>query len=128
MTLPCCISSANDIDELTAPVVATRVPEVPVPFFLQRDPVVRDVLTVFDKQPDANEEEVVPKEPGALRHVLIEDFNKLVAEPALLLQSPAPARITEHQTSAKFDGPDQEEVNPELSAVFREICDKPCNQ
>ncbi len=128
MMLPWCISSANDIDELTAPVVARRVPEVPVPFFLQRDPVVRDALAVFDKQPDADEEEVVPKEPGALRNILIEDVNELVAEPALLLQSPAPARVTERRTSAKFDGPDREEVNPELFAVFREICDKPGNQ
>jgi hypothetical protein len=46
--LPRRISSANDIVELTAPVVARRVPEVPVPCFLQRDPVVHDALAVFD--------------------------------------------------------------------------------
>ncbi len=66
MTLPCCILSANNIIELTAWVIARRVPEVPVPFFLQRDPIVRDALAVFNKQPDANDEEVVPIEPGAL--------------------------------------------------------------
>jgi hypothetical protein len=85
-TLPCCILSANDIVKLTAPVVARRVQEVP--FFLQRDPVVRDALAVFDKQPDADDKEVVPKEPGALQHVSIYNSYKLVAEPALLLQRP----------------------------------------
>ncbi len=58
--LPHRISSSNDIVELTAPVVARRVL-----FFLCRDPVIRDALAVFDKQPDANNKEVVPKEPQA---------------------------------------------------------------
>ncbi len=94
-TLPHHILSANDIAKLTAPVVARRVLEVPVPFFLQRDPVVHDALAVFDKQPDADNEEVVPKEPGALQHVSIDDANKLVTKPALLLQRPAPAHVAE---------------------------------
>jgi hypothetical protein len=72
----CCISSDNDIVELTAPVVARRVPEVPkVPFFLHRNPVVHDEL---GKQPDADNEEVVPKEPGALQHVLIDELALLL--------------------------------------------------
>jgi hypothetical protein len=104
--LPRCISSTNNIVKLAAPVVARRVPEVPAPFFLQRDPVVCDSLAVFDKQPDANNEEVVPKEPGALQHILSDDAKKLIAKPALLLQRPAPARIAERQTSAEFDGTD----------------------
>ncbi len=74
---PCCILSANNIVKLTAPVVARRVPEVPVPFFLWKDPVVCDALAVFDEQPDANNKEVVPKQPGALQHVLIDDVNSL---------------------------------------------------
>jgi hypothetical protein len=101
--LPCCILSANDIVMLTAPVVARRVPEVPVPFFHQRNPVVRDALAVFNKQPDTNNKELAPKEPGALQHILIENANELVAKPALLIQRPAPARIAVRQTSAKFD-------------------------
>jgi hypothetical protein len=122
-TLPCCISSANDIVELTVPVVARRVPEVP--FFLQRDPVVRDALAVFDKQPHGDNEEVVSKEPGALQHVSVDNAYKLVAEPALLLQRLAAVRFAECCYSAKFDGTDREEVNPELAAIFREFWDKP---
>jgi hypothetical protein len=82
--LPCCISSANNTVKLTTLVVARRVPEVP--FFLQRDPVICDALVVFDEQPDADNKEVVPKEPGALQHNLIDDTYKLVAKPTLLLQ------------------------------------------
>jgi hypothetical protein len=104
--LPCCILSANKIVKLTDPVIARRVPEVPVPFFLQRDPVICDALTVFDKQPDASDEEVVPKVPGALQKVSIKDANELVVEPALLLQRPVPMCIAERQTSTKFDGTD----------------------
>ncbi len=117
-----CISSDNNIVELTAPVVARRVPEVPeVLFFLQRNPVVCYKL---GEQPDANNEEVVPKEPGALQHILIEDANELVAEPALLLQRLVPARVAMRRTSAELDRTDQEEVNPELAAVFRKFHDK----
>jgi hypothetical protein len=104
--LPCCILSTNDIIELTAPVIARRVPEVPVPFFLQRDPVIHDALALFDEQPDADDEEVVPKELGALRHVSINNANKLVAKPTLLLQRPAPGHIAKCQTCAKFNGTD----------------------
>jgi hypothetical protein len=123
--LPCCISSANNIVELTALVVAGRVPEVPVPFFLQRDPLVRDALVVFNKQPKAEDEEVVPKEPGALQHVSIKEANELVAKPALFLQRPAPAHIAEHQTSTEFNRTDQAELNPKLAAIFRKFWDKP---
>ncbi len=101
-TVPCCILSANNIIELTAPVVARRFPEVP--FFLRRDPVVRDALAVFDEQPDANNKEIVPQEPGALQHISIDGAYKLVAEPALLLQRPAPAHFPERRTSAEFNG------------------------
>jgi hypothetical protein len=108
--LPRCISSDNDIVELTAPVIARIVPEVPeVPLFLQRNPVVHDEL---GKQPDANDKEVVPEELGALQHVLIEDANKLIAEPALLLQRPAPVRVAMRRTSVELNGTNQEEVNP----------------
>ncbi len=123
MTLPCCILSANDIVKLTAPVVARRVPEVP--FFLQRDPIVCDALAIFDKQPDANNEEVVPKEPGALQHVSIDDAYKLVAKPTLLLQRPVPESFSKRRTSAKFNRTDWEEANPKLAAVFRKFRDKP---
>jgi hypothetical protein len=118
--LPCCILSSNDIVKLTAPVIARRVP-----FFLHRDPVVCDALAVFDKQPDAGNKEVVPKEPQAPRHISINDADKLVAEPTLFIHRPAPARIAVCQTSTKFDEIDCEEVNPKLAAVFHEFWDKP---
>jgi hypothetical protein len=111
--LPHRISSSNDIVELIDPVVARRVP-----FFLPRDPIVHDALTVFE-QPDANNEEVVPKEPQSLRHVSINNVDKHVAKLALLICRPAPARVAVCQTSAKFDGINREEVKPELAAVFR---------
>jgi hypothetical protein len=99
----------------TAPAVARRVP-----FFLPRC----DVLAVFE-QPDAKDKEVVPKEPQALRRVSINDTDKLIAEPALLIHRPAPACVAIHQTSAKFDGINHEEVNPKLAAVFCEFWDEP---
>jgi hypothetical protein len=77
--------SADNIIKLTAPVLARRVPVVQVPLILQRDPVIHAALTVFDKQSDANDKEVVPKEPGALQHVSINDANKLITKHALLL-------------------------------------------
>jgi hypothetical protein len=67
----------------------------------------------------------VPKELGALQHVSINEANKLVAKPALLLRRPVPACIAKHQTSAKFDGTDQEEVNPKLATIFHKFRDKP---
>jgi hypothetical protein len=75
--LPCCILSSNDIVKLTASVVGRRVL-----FFLHRDPVIRDALTDFDKQPDADDKEVVPEELQALQHVSIDNADELVAEPA----------------------------------------------
>jgi hypothetical protein len=116
MTLPCCISSSINIVELTAPIVARRVPSFP-----RRDPVVRDALAVFDEQPDTNNEEVVPKELQALQHISIVDADELVAKSALLIRRPVPVGVAEHQTSAEFDGVDCEEVNPKLAAVFREF-------
>ena len=95
MTLPCCILSANNIFKLTALVIARRVPEVPLPFFLQRDPIIRDALAVFSKQPDADNKEVVPKELGALQHISIDDTNELIVEATLLLQRLAPVRVAE---------------------------------
>jgi hypothetical protein len=121
--LLCHILSANDIVKLTAPVVARRVQELL--FFLQRDPVICDALAVFDEQPDANNKVVVPKEPGALGHVSIDSAYKLVAKPTLLLQRTVPARVAKHRTSAKFDGTDQEEANPELAAIFHKFWGKP---
>ncbi len=112
-TLPHCILSSNNIVKFTALVVARRVP-----FFLGRDPVVRDALTVFGKQPDADNEEVVPKEPQALQHILIDDADELIAKPALLIHKPVPARVAVCQTSAEFDGIDCEKVNPKLAAIF----------
>jgi hypothetical protein len=55
--LSCHILFSKDTVELTARVVARRVL-----FFLPRDPIVRVALAIF-KQPDANDKEVVPKEP-----------------------------------------------------------------
>jgi hypothetical protein len=117
--LPRRISSSNDIVKLTAPVIARRVL-----FFLPRDPIVCDALAVF-KKPDANNEEVVPKEPRALQHVLIDDVDELVTKPALLICRPAPTHVAVHQTSAEFDRIDCGEVNPKLAAVFRKFWDKP---
>jgi hypothetical protein len=119
MMLPCRISSSNDIVKLIALVIARRVP-----FFLPRDPVVRDALAVFE-QPDANDKEVVPEEPRALPYILINNVDELVAEPALLIHRPAPAHIAIRQTSAEFDRIDREEVNPEFAAVFHKFWDEP---
>jgi hypothetical protein len=95
--LSCSILSSNTIVKLTALVIARRVS-----FFLPRDPIVCDTLSVFE-QPDTNDKEVVPKEPQALRHILTNDVDELVAEPALLILRPAPARVTVCQTSSEFD-------------------------
>jgi hypothetical protein len=86
--IPCCILSCNNIVKLTAPVIARRVP-----FFFRRDPVVHDALAVFNEQPDTNDKEVVPKEPQAPQHILIDNADKLVAKPALLIRRPAPVRV-----------------------------------
>jgi hypothetical protein len=69
----------------------------------------------------------VLEEPQALRHVLIDNVDKLVAKPTLLIPRLVPACVAVRQTSAKFNRIDCEEVNPELAAVFRKFWDEPAN-
>ncbi len=82
-------------------------------------------LNLYQQQPDADDEEVVPEEPGAQRHVSIIDADKLVAKPALLIHRPAPAHVAKRQISVEFNGTDCEEVNPELAPIFREFQNEP---
>jgi hypothetical protein len=77
-TLSCRILSSNNIVKLIAPVVARRVP-----FFLPRDPVVHDTLAVFE-QPDANNEEVVPKEPDLCNTSQLTTLTSLLLSPLFL--------------------------------------------
>jgi hypothetical protein len=83
---PCCIADDNIVKH-TAPIVAQRVPIFPGCI----TPAAHAVLKVKPVNND-NKEEVEELQPPCIISFLIDNKYKLVNEPALLHQGPAPAR------------------------------------
>ena len=106
------ISSASDIVEQTAPIVARRVPEERIQQVFPLDPVARAARAVLDD----------PEEPRVPRRI---SLNVLVDETTFRIRRAEPSSVAERRRPAEFDGIDREGVNPELAAVFRNFREVP---
>jgi hypothetical protein len=104
----------DDIIKHTAPIVAQRVLIFP-------GCVARAAHAVLEDKPvnDNDKEEVEELQPPCIVSFLIDNKYKLVDEPDLLRQGPAPARDARQRTSIKFDGTKQEGINPEITPLYR---------
>ena len=108
MTLIHHISSARDIVKQTALIVARRVPEERIRQAFPLDPVAQAARAVLD-------------DPEVLRVQRRISLNVLVDESTLRIRRAEPSSVAERRRPAEFDGNDQEGVNPELAAVFRDF-------
>jgi hypothetical protein len=112
-THPCCITD-NNIVKHTAPIVEHRVPIFPGCNACAAHAVLKAKPVNYN-----NHEEVEEPWPPHIVSFLINDKYKLVDKPALLRQGPAPVRAAKQGTSIKFNGTEQEGVNPELACLYR---------
>jgi hypothetical protein len=110
---PRCITNNDIVKHTTAPIVAQRVPILP-------GCVACAIHAVLKDEPVVNEdnEEVEELRPHCIVSFLINNKYELVNELALLCRGPTPSCAAEQQISIKFNGTEQEGVNPELARLY----------
>jgi hypothetical protein len=107
-----CISSASNIVEQTAPIVARRVPKDRIQHVYLRDPVARAARAVHD----------YPDEPRVPRCI---SLNVLIDKTTFRIRRAEPLSIAERRRPTEFDGLDLEGVDPKLAAAFRNFREVP---